>query len=131
MKKLLSLLLVGVVAVSMFGFIRPNRVNAAEVDINSRPSGIVTIESRAKFLSRICATVSKDSKYEQIIMIDPTQPSFRSPSTNSFCVPESKNKINLDFSVYSSNGRRRSIVRISVKFKTKFKLKERSRNYFY
>lgn len=31
-KKLFSLLLVGVVAVSMFGFIAPNRVNAAETD---------------------------------------------------------------------------------------------------
>ena len=34
MKKLFSLLLVGVVAVSMFGFITPNRVDAAETNSN-------------------------------------------------------------------------------------------------
>ena len=114
-KKMFSLLLVGVVAVSMFGFIVPNRVDAAEADINSGSRIIVNIESRAKFFGRIRGTISKNDDYDQIISIDPRQPRFRSPSINSFCVPESKNTITLNFNVYSPSGRRGSMVYVSIK----------------
>lgn len=49
MKKLFSLLLVGIVAISMFGFIAPNNVDAAE----AKPSkGIVRLEHTGGWIGR-------------------------------------------------------------------------------
>ena len=49
MKKLFSLLLVGIVAISMFGFIAPNNVDAAE----AKPSkGIVRLEHTGGWVGR-------------------------------------------------------------------------------
>ena len=59
-KKLLSLLLVGVVAVSMFGFITPNRVNATEA--NTLSAGILCIQNngnRGEYNVGFCDNLSK------------------------------------------------------------------------
>ena len=118
-KKMFSLLLVGVVAVSMFGFIAPNRVDAAEADINSRPRRTVTIESRAKFFCRISVTVSKDGNNEHSMSFVPRQLGDRSSSTNSFCTTGSENTIILHFSVCIPSGRRSSTAKIYKREKSR------------
>ena len=105
MKKLLSLLLVGVVAVSMFGFIRPNRVNAAEVNGGVRTLEKIIIKSNAKYSGPIFCEMSDNGKGVNRQQFTPDQPGIFTSKYTFYVYSTEKNhvnKIHLTFYVWDS-----------------------------
>ena len=73
-KKMFSLLLVGVVAVSMFGFIAPNRVDAEETNVVN--NGMLYFESGPKidaFNVKFCVDYASKVKKEENIKLKPNE----------------------------------------------------------
>ena len=71
-KKMFSLLLVGVVAVSMFGFIAPNRVGAEETNVAN--NGMLYFESGRRldaFNVKFCVDYASKIKREVIVQLNP------------------------------------------------------------
>ena len=107
MKKLLSLLLVGVVAVSMFGFIRPNRVNAAEVN-NDKIFERVDIKSYLRYTKNIYCEISNNGKGINKLKFSPKQPG-RFSSRFEFYI-YSVNTLKLDIGVVNPNNPNATLI---------------------
>lgn len=107
MKKLLSLLLVGVVAVSMFGFIRPNHVNAAEVN-NDKIFERVDIKSYLRYTKNIYCEISNNGKGINKLEFSPKQPG-RFSSRFEFYI-YSVNTLKLDIGVVNPNNPNATLI---------------------
>ena len=104
-KKLFSLLLVGVVTVSMFSFIRPNRVDAIEESNKSeRNLGTFIVEEipcRALY-TIYCSVICYNASGKEIKRVDDTSSLFWSSKKIAFKIPlatsEMSSKITITYS---------------------------------